>query len=131
MAPARGRFAEGVGLAVLLSPGTAPEDLERFLACFCAIGRRLTEPVEGWIRRAGERCTSTGQAELGRALAEHAATEADHHLLMSADLRSLLARRAARGAPPLDVEWLLNHAPSVGAARYLALHEDTIAGPSP
>ena len=46
------------GLAVILSPTVDPTLLELFLVHFCAAGVHMTEPVEGWIRRAGERCVT-------------------------------------------------------------------------
>ena len=62
----RERFALSPGLTAILSPTIDPALLELFLVHFCAMGVHMTEPVEGWICSAGERC-----AELG--LEDHAA----------------------------------------------------------
>ena len=52
--------------------------LESFLLHFCALGTRITEPVERWIRRAAERCASMGLTALARALKGYALAEAGH-----------------------------------------------------
>ena len=91
----------------------------------------MTKPVEGWIRRAAARCTSMGFTQLGRELALHASAEADHHLLMIADLRSLAARWNASYAPPVDADALLGQLPSAGVVKYCKLHEECIASESP
>jgi hypothetical protein len=104
---------------------------ELFLMYFCAVGVHMTKPVEGWIRRAAARCTSMGFTQLGRELALHASAEADHHLLMIADLRSLAARWNARYAPAVDADTLLGQLPSPGVVKYCKLHEESIASESP
>ena len=126
LAPARKRFDESEAVRVLRSNGDAAF-CEYFLVYFCALGVHMTRPVEGWIRRAAARCTSMGLPRLGRTLAHHASAEADHHLLMIADLKSL----AARCASPLDVEALLARPPTLGVAHYCQLHEDNIRGATP
>ena len=65
--------------------------------------------------------------QLGRELALHASPEADHHLLMIADLRSLAARWNASYAPPVDADALLGQLPSAGVVKYCKLHEESIA----
>jgi hypothetical protein len=68
----REHFAIGPGLTAILSPTIDPTLLELFLVHFCAMGVHMTEPVEGWIHRAGERCKVLGLEDLGRALKGHA-----------------------------------------------------------
>jgi hypothetical protein len=126
LAPARKRFDESEAVRVLRSNEDAAF-CEYFLVYFCALGVHMTRPVEGWIRRAATRCTSMGLPRLGRTLAHHASAEADHHLLMIADLKSL----AARHAPPADVEALLSRLPTPGVAQYCRLHEENIKGATP
>jgi len=70
-----------------------------------------------------------GFTQLGRELALHASPEADHHLLMIADLRSLTARWNA--SPPVDADALLGQLPSAGVVKYCKLHEESIASESP
>jgi hypothetical protein len=131
LAPARARLVGGRWVREILAPGVDADRLERFLIHFCALGARMTEPVEGWIRRAGERCRAVGLEALGDALIRHARAEAGHHLMMIADARTLAARRVLGGRSAIDVQALLASAPSVAIRRYAAVHEDAIAGVSP
>jgi Acetyltransferase (GNAT) domain len=130
VAPARERFAESFGVRTLQLNRDAAF-CELFLMYFCALGVHMTKPVEGWIRRAAARCTSMGLSQLGDRLSRHAAAEADHHLLMIADLQSLAARWNARRAPSVDADALLGQFPSPGVVKYYQLHEENIAGESP
>ena len=134
--PARARLAGSRWVTEILVPGTGvpgtdPELLELFLIHFCSLGVLMTEPAEGWIRRAGERCAAVGLEELGAALIKHSKQEAGHHLLMINDTRALVARRRLQGRTLLDSEALLSRAPTPGIQRYIKLHEDVIAGPAP
>jgi hypothetical protein len=61
----RERFAISPGLTAILSPTIDPALLELFLVHFCAMGVHMTEPVEGWICRAGARCVELGLEALG------------------------------------------------------------------
>jgi hypothetical protein len=126
LAPARQRFDDSAAVRALRSNRDAGF-CQYFLIYFCALGVHMTRPVEGWIRRAAARCTRMRLARLGRALSSHASAEADHHLLMIADLKSLAARCAA----PVDVEALLALPPTPGVASYCRLHEENIASETP
>lgn len=128
---ARAHFAEASGIATLLAPDMDPLLLEQFLIHFCSQGVALTEPVEGWLLRSGQRCEEVGFAELGRALRSHAKAESGHHLMMIRDTHALAARWNARRTPPLDAEQLLNRPPTPGGQMYRKLHEDTIASNTP
>ena len=130
LAPARERFETSPGLSAIRSSND-PRLLEAFLLYFCAIGAQMTEPVEGWIRRAADRCSALGLPELGEALTRHARAEAGHHLMMIADLRSLASHWNLRHAPPVDADELLRLRPSYGARRYCRVHEENIAGNTP
>jgi len=132
MAPARRRFSESTVVRVFLDEKASPDRLLAFLLHFCALGVAMTESVEGWIRRAGERCVSLGHVRLGRALIDHARHESGHDGLMRADTFTLAAlwnRRA--GAKPADPGTLLSNNTSPGVRHYRELHERTIAGPAP
>jgi hypothetical protein len=131
MVPPRERFAMSPGLAVILSPTIDPALLELFLVHFCAMGVHMTEPVEGWIRCAGERCVGLGLEELGRALQNHAKGEAGHHLLMMADVKTLTTRWNTHRTPHLDSDVLLKQPPSLGVRRYCEVHEHIIAVNTP
>jgi len=91
----------------------------------------MTEPVDGWIRRAGARCKALGYEDLGGALERHADSEAGHHEMMIADTRSLALRWAASGRDPVDPEALLALPIPPGVQAYRDLHEETIAGDAP
>ncbi|WP_296709599.1 GNAT family N-acyltransferase [Rhodoblastus sp.] len=130
LAPARKRFDESFGVRSLQAMEDAAR-AELFLMYFCALGAHMTQPVEGWIRRAGVRCEQMGFTQVGRALARHASAEADHHLLMIADLRSLAARWNVTHAPSVDADDMLDQAPSPGVMTYCQLHEENIAGETP
>src|SRR6202795_4280667 len=98
LAPVRECFALSPGVQAIKSSSNGIF-LELFLLHFCALGSQMTEPVEGWIRRAAGRCANMGLAELAHALNGHAQAEAGHHLLMIADVTSLAARGNARANP--------------------------------
>ena len=98
---------------------------------FSTLGSQMTEPVEGWIRRAAERCAAIGLADVALALNGHAQAEAGHHLMLRADVRSLAARWNARREPAVDADKLLNQTLSPGVVRYRKVHEENIAGDTP
>jgi predicted GNAT family N-acyltransferase len=130
LTPARERFA--------LSPGVraiqASRDeafLESFLLHFCALGWRMTAPVERWICAAAERCVADGFSELARELRGHARAEAGHDRMMIADARRLAARWNGRRKPSIDADLLLNEAPTRGVMRYCEVHEQNFAGATP
>jgi hypothetical protein len=99
-----------------------------FLIWFCAYGVGMTEPVEGWIRRAGERCIELGYDTLGKALQAHARHEAGHHEMMIADTRALID--IWRGAP-LDADEALARPYPPGVRAYRQMHEDLIESAEP
>lgn len=137
---ARARLGSDPGVRALFDPGIEPRLLERFLIQYTALGVRMTEPVEGWIRRAGARCIALGLEDVGQKLVSHARHEAGHHLLMVNDTRHLVQRWNAQhqGADAmdaadvaLDAEALLGQAPPPAVLAYAKLHEDTIASDMP
>src|SRR5260370_3085346 len=130
LAPVRDCFAVSPGVQAIKSSANEVF-LESFLLHFCALGSQMTEPVEGWIRRAAGRCATMGHAELAHALNGHAQAEAGHHLMMIADVRSLSARWNARRNPSVDARKLLNRAPTPGVLHYCKVHEDNISGDTP
>lgn len=131
VARARDGLHSAPAIRALLDPETDPELLEAFLIYFSALGVGMTALVEGWIRRAGERCCAVGFDHLGKALQRHANAEADHHLLMVDDVRTLCERWNAGGKPPFDPEELLRIPMRESTERYRKLHEEVIAGDAP
>ena len=69
-----------------------PKALFLFWINFCSQGINMTEPVEGWIRRAGERCKVLGYKKLGENLCKHAVHEAGHDLMQIEDTKRLVSR---------------------------------------
>lgn len=115
----------------LLDPKMDPARLELFLIHYCARAVPMTEPVEGWIRRAGERCDEVGLAPLGRSLRMHAQHEANHHLMLIEDVKRLVEDWNQRHHRALEVDALLHEPPTPAIRAYVSLHEDVIAGPAP
>jgi hypothetical protein len=131
LAPARQRFDEHPAVGALFRDRLEPDTLEAFLIYFSALGVGMTEPVDGWIRRAGRRCGELGLSKLAKALEAHAHQEAGHHLLMQADANRLVDRWNAIRQPILSAADLLALAPTKGVTTYRSLHENVIAGPVP
>jgi len=128
---ARTRLDQGAALTALLDPNIDPILLELFLLYYSSQGVGMTEPVEDWIRRAGERCIEIGLTELGQSLAGHAKGEAGHQLMMIADTKALVSRWNAQRTPHFDAEWFFSQPQAESVVRYYQLHEDTIAGDTP
>ena len=129
--PARSRFDEDNSLLRMLASDTDPVLLELFLIHFNALGVQMTDPVEGWIRRAGKRCAEFGLPELAKGLKNHSKAEAGHQLMMVRDTRRLVERWNRRRSPQLDADALIAAPPTPGIRRYCRVHEDNIAGDTP
>jgi hypothetical protein len=131
MEPTRARFTESRTLSILQDPNVNPILLELFLIYFTAVGVAMTELVENWIRRAGERCDQIGLGALGHALRLHSNQEAGHHVMLIEDTRLLVDRWNARRSFALEADLILGQSLTDGVRRYRKLHEDGIAGDSP
>ncbi|MGZ7081188.1 MAG: hypothetical protein ACXVJT_17370 [Thermoanaerobaculia bacterium] len=128
---ARRQFGDRAAAKAVLGFDAAPDLIHRFLIRYCALGVAMTEPVDGWIRRAGQRCLDLGHTHIGHALLRHAEHEAGHHKLMIADTRSLVSRWNEQHDDSLDADVMLSGASTVGVERYRELHERVIDSPSP
>jgi hypothetical protein len=131
MQAARTRFSEQPSVKSLFGGPMDAMSLEAFLIGFSVLGVGMAEPVEGWIRRAGERCGELGLAHLAKALVAHAPQESNHHLWMLSDAANLISHWNAQYARQLDFEDLLKVEAPRGVRMYCALHEDTIGGHTP
>jgi hypothetical protein len=129
--PARARISTDPVMRRLVDPAIEPAVLERFFIQLNSLGVYMTEPVEGWIRRAGNRCIAEGLDSLGRALLVHSKHEAGHHLMMVEDTHQLVRRWNARRRPTLQLERLLHQHPTDAMRAYRQLHEQTITGDLP
>jgi hypothetical protein len=105
--------------------------LAAFLLHFSALSIPITEPVEGWIRRAGERCEALGLPELGRALKGHAKAEAGHHQYHIDDFAAMTRFWNERWFPLADPDVIREHGFTAGGKQYCRVHEDNIVGPTP
>lgn len=128
---ARSRLDSDSSLRRLLDPSLKPVVLERFLIEWMSRAAYMTEPVDGWIRRTGQRCIELGMDKLGQSLITHARSETGHHLMTIADARSLVEHWNARHPSPLNLEELLAQTPTESMKEYRQLHDETIEGPYP
>ena len=128
---ARQKFAQASGMTTLLDPHIDPLLLELFFIYFSSRGVALTEPVEDWLIRSGQRCEEVGFAELGRAIRSHAKAEAGHHHMMIKDTHALVERWNTQRMPQFNAAQLLAQPPTPGGVLYRQLHEETIAGNTP
>src|SRR5436305_5641794 len=124
---ARDRFQRDAAVRPLTADLLDSAGLHAFLIYFSAFGTRMTEPVEGWIRTAGDRCRAVGFQALGDAFHRHARHEANHHLMMIDDTRLLVQQWNETYRARLDANALLDSEPSGGVHRYWKVHEDVIA----
>jgi hypothetical protein len=131
VAPTRARVAANPLIGELLAPDLDPARLHLFLMKWSGFGVQMTRPVEGWIRRAGERCQALGFPELGRNLVKHAKQEAGHDELLVQDLRWLVEQWNRRGRSQVSSEQFLDVPTTAAMRRYIDLHEVVIAGREP
>ena len=111
--------------------GMVATKCQLFFIKFSAMGVAMTEPVEDWIRRAGENCVDK-IPWLGDALKRHAKHEANHHLMMISDTQYLINDWNNRGfTPVLDAATVLDQPITDGVRAYSELHENTISGYTP
>ncbi|HEX8822165.1 MAG TPA: hypothetical protein VF794_19715 [Archangium sp.] len=129
--PARARISTDPVMRRLVDPAIDPVVLERFFIQLNSLGVYMTEPVEGWIRRTGQRCIAEGLDSLGRALLIHSKHESGHDLMMVEDVHHLVRRWNARRRPLLQMERLLHQHPTDAMRAYRQLHEDTLGSDLP
>ena len=130
--PARQLLVGDAVIQRMMDPTLPPSVFHRFLIEFSARAVQITEPVEGWIRRAGERTLAVGFSDVGESLVMHSKHEAGHHLMLIDDTRHLVAvwNREHPG-DLLDAEVLLAEPSTPSIREYIRLHEETIAGEMP
>ena len=128
---ARSRLESDPSLRRLLDPQLKPKVLERFLIEWMARAAYMTEPVDGWIRRTGQRCIEQGLTSLGQSLITHAKSETGHHLMTIEDTQALVRHWNLRHAPALSTQLLCAQAPIESQKAYRRLHDETIEGAFP
>lgn len=129
--PARERFAASSGIRGMTSPNADARTMAAFLLHFSALSVAITEPVEGWIRRAAERCSAVGLPDLGKALQTHAKAESGHHQYHIDDFAATVDFWNARWSPPVRSDRIAAIGLTRGGRRYRAIHEANIAGDTP
>ena len=129
--PARDRFAAGRGIRGMTSPDTDARTMAAFLLHFSALSVPITEPVEGWIRRAGDRCTAIGLPELGKALQTHSKAEAGHQQYHIDDFASMVSLWNGTRSPAVRAEQITDIGITQGGKEYCRIHEDNIRGDQP
>ncbi|MBH8561556.1 hypothetical protein I8748_05085 [Nostoc sp. CENA67] len=128
---ARIRFEQNSGFEEILTGEVDPRVLELYLIYFNALGVAMTDVVEDWISRAGDRCLQLGYTELGQLLKTHAQQEAGHHLMMIDDTHALVSSWNNRRTPQQDAQWFLSQPRGESTQLYRQLHEDVIASETP
>lgn len=131
MRTAREEFAQNRGVQTILSSQAEPRWLHRFLIEWCALGVQVTRPVDGWIRRAGQRCIELGDTEIGSSLVKHADHEAGHDLMFVDDTHALVDSYNETYGEALSAQALLAQDPTPGMRDYIVLHEETIKSEAP
>jgi hypothetical protein len=131
VADARRALERHPRLLGMLAPDQPADLLQLLLIRYNAHGVRMTEQVESWIDRAGQRCAELGWAELGAALRAHARSESGHEKLMEDDTRVLVSKWNAEHTRQLDAQALLASSPLYSTRKYVQLHEETIASERP
>jgi hypothetical protein len=129
--PARKRFAQSPQVQLVIASSMSADQLELFLINFSSYGVRMTQPVDHWIRRAGQQCSALGLEAVGRALVLHAEHEAGHHELMIRDTYALAAHWNNRHDMKLNAESLLGRSSTPGIDAYVELHEAVINSSAP
>ncbi|WP_293118340.1 hypothetical protein, partial [Moorena sp. SIO4G3] len=70
--PARSLLSQHPTIQTLLRPSLNLMIMLRFMIEFSAKAVQITQPVDTWIRRAGERCLELGLNDIGSTLIKHA-----------------------------------------------------------
>jgi hypothetical protein len=131
VANARRNLRQDRRALALLDPNISPALLEMFLIEYSSLAVQMTEPVEGWIQRAGERTQQVGLGEIGRKLVRHAKHEAGHHLMLMRDTHTLVKHWNRTRGRRLDADALLRRPRTRAMQAYIDLHERTIDGERP
>lgn len=102
-----------------------------FLIYFCSHGVAMTQPVELWIRRAGERCLALRYTELGDELLKHSKQESNHHIMMIRDATALIHWWNRKHDLKLLPEDFIKLTSCKSAVPYETVHEKYIESDTP
>jgi hypothetical protein len=128
---ARARISTDPVMRRLVDPAIAPEVLERFFIQYHALGVYMTEPLEGWNRRAGHRSLLLSLDTIGKSLLAHAKQASGLSQAMAEDVRELVRRWNLTHRPLLHAERLLSQYPTDTMRAYRQLVEETLTGELP
>mmetsp|Transcript_56005 Transcript_56005/g.137565 ORF Transcript_56005/g.137565 Transcript_56005/m.137565 type:complete len:244 (-) Transcript_56005:46-777(-) len=132
LATSRQRFRERKWYKTIMESEADPKLLLAFLIQMCSRGVEMTEPVEGWISRAGDRCVALGYTDLGNFLKKHSKEEANHHVYYIKDTKNLVNRwNSTFPANIVSPETFLGRDKTMGQEQYIALHENVIKSETP
>lgn len=132
LADARRRITNDRVLEQLNSRSTDSKTLLRFLIEYSALSVQITEPVDGWLRRASKKCFEVGEDATGTEFDKHAHHEEGHHLMLIEDTAKLVARwNELYPDEKLDPKALTAQSPTKAMQAYIDLHEDVIASRQP
>lgn len=121
----RARFAFAQKIKPILQEHNARNFLIFWLN-FSSLGVGMTEPVESWIKRAGEKTESLGYSILGKKLIKHATHEKNHHFMMIKDTHNLVQLWNEYYLPCIRADQLLKRKLKKSVLDYRKLHEDCI-----
>ncbi len=131
MAGARSGFMRRSCVSGVLSADASARELHCLLIAFCVNGAGMTESVDGWLRRSGERCVDLGFTELGEALQHHAQHGEGDHLMMIEDAKRLIAGWNDRHPDSMRRDDLLCQPLGIGVDRCIEMHETVIESEAP
>ena len=107
-------------------------ELHLFWLYYCGLGVKMTEPVESWIKRAGQGIAKIGFTGFGKRLEKHSKEEANHQLMFMRDTNDLVDHwNILHPEKRLQAEEFLNHDYTECVRRYVAIHEENIDGSTP
>lgn len=114
-------------IAEILSPHVSPLLLESFLIEWMARSPYMTDPIPGWVRKAGELALVLGQKRIGAALVEYTRREEENESPDGKNFRSVVRAFNERNGAQLDAVTLLSERPTVTMRAYRILHEEVLA----
>ena len=115
----------------ILDSTLAPDVVHLFWIYYNVLGVYMTEPVEDWITRAGNRSISLGYEDLGKDLLKHARHEAGHQRMMQRDYQALIDYWNNSHDIKISIDnFSVIPLPAI-VQKYVDLHEDNINGNTP
>ncbi|MCB9026750.1 MAG: hypothetical protein H6625_10560 [Bdellovibrionaceae bacterium] len=127
---ARTRFHIQPGINFFLTQSDKKQ-MHAFLLTWTALSVSNTQPVEGWIRRAGNKCIQLGYNKIGQRLVDHSRQEADHDKMLVEDLEVLVQLWNQKYENKITTKELLSLELPQSTKDYVTLHENVINSDEP